>query len=305
VACARYGINVSDIQKMIEAAIGGKSISKLYDGSKRFDIVVRYSSEYRSSIESIKDMQILSSTGARIPLSQLASIKLIDGPTIIQREDGKRQISVRTNIRERDQGSFVKEAQEKVSRRVTLPKGYSLDWGGQFENLSRAAKRLAVVIPLTIAIIFFILFAMFKNVRHVLVAMAGIPLSLIGGLMALIIRGYSFNVSAGVGFISLFGISIMAGVLYVSRTRNLIEDDGLPVKEAVIKSALILLRPNMMTMSLAMLGLIPAARAVGIGSDVQRPLATVIVVGLLSALFFTLLVFPSLYLFLEKKSKIQ
>lgn len=301
---ARFGINVSDIQRMIEAAIGGKTISTLYDDKgRRFDIVVRYSSDYRSSIKAVENMLVASSNGNRIPMSQLASIKLVDGPTIIQREDGERQISVRTNIRNRDQGSFVSEAQQKVSKMITLPKGYSVEWGGQFENLARAGKRLAVVIPLTIGIVFLLLFSMFKNIRHVGVAMSCIPFALIGGILALLIRGYNFNVSAGVGFISLFGVSIIAGVLYVSRTNRLIEDDGMNINDAVKKAAIIQLRPNLMTMLLALLGLIPAARATGIGSDVQRPLATVIVGGLCTALILTLLTLPSLYLLMEKNNK--
>ena len=302
-AAARFGVNVSDLQKMIEAAIGGRSISKLYEGSKRFDIVVRYASDYRSSVEAIKNMQVLSSSGVRVAFSQLASINLIDGPTIIQREDGKRQISVRTNIRGRDQGSFAAEAQAKVNAKIKLPKGYSLDWGGQFENLSRAGKQLTIVIPLTIMIIFLILFSMFKNIKHVIIAMSGIPFALVGGILALLIRGYSFNVSAGVGFISLFGVSIMVGVLYVSRANNLVNDLGLEVPDAVRKAAAIQLRPSLMTMIPAFLGLLPAARAAGIGSDVQRPLATVIVGGLCSALLMTLLVLPSLYMLLERNKE--
>ncbi len=301
-AVARFGINVSDIQRMIEAAIGGKAVSQLYDGERRFDIVVRYASRYRSSIEAIRSMPVSSPTGGRIPLSMLASIRLVDGPTIIQREDGKRQISVRTNIRGRDQSSFVAEAQRKVNAAISLPKGYSLEWGGQFENLTRAAQRLAIVIPLTIGIIFLILFAMYKSVWQVGVAMSGIPFALIGGILALLLRGYSFNVSAGVGFISLFGVSIIAGVLYVSRTNRLIEDDGWESARAVRHAAVIQLRPTLMTMLLALLGLIPAARATGIGSDVQRPLATVIVGGLTSALLLTPLVLPSLYTVLGRRS---
>ncbi|MDR3666500.1 MAG: CusA/CzcA family heavy metal efflux RND transporter [Ignavibacteriaceae bacterium] len=302
-ACARFGVNVSDIQRMIEAAIGGRTVSHLYEGSRRFDIVVRYTPEYRSSIEAVKDLQVNSASGGRIPLRELASISLLDGPTIIQRENDKRQISVRTNIQGRDQGGFVKEAQDSVDKKIHLPRGYTMDWGGQFENLSRAEQRLAVVIPVTIAIIFLVLFSMYRKIRHVLVAMSGIPLALIGGIIALMLRNYAFNVSAGVGFISLFGISIMAGVLYVSRTNTLIQDFGMKTKDAVIKAAVIQLRPNMMTMVLALLGLIPAARATGIGSDVQRPFATVIVGGLCSALFLTLLVFPSLYLVVESIGK--
>ncbi len=298
-AAARFGVNISDIQRMIEAAIGGRSVSKLYDGSKRFDIVVRYASEYRSSIDAIKYMQVPASNGGRVALSQLASIDLIDGPTIIQRENGKRQISVRINIRGRDQGSFVAEAQQKLKEKIHLAKGYSIKWGGQFENLSRAAKRLTVVIPLTIIIIFLILFSMYKNLHNVTTAMTSIPFALVGGIIAMIIRNYNFNVSAGVGIVSLFGVSIMSGVLYVSRVNNLINDYGLEIKEAVQKGASIQLRPGLMTMIPALLGLIPAARATGIGSDVQRPLATVIVGGLFSALFLTLFALPSLYLVLD------
>ncbi len=302
-AVARYGINVSDIQKMIEAAIGGKAVGKVYEGERRFDIVVRYTPEYRSSIESVRNLLVPSPSGGRIPMSQLAAIKLVDGPTIIQREDGLRQISVRTNIRGRDQGSFVAEAQAKVASAITLPKGYTATWGGQFENLSRAGKRLAVVIPLTVGIIFLVLFMMYRDVRYVGVAMAGIPFALIGGIAALLIRGYSFNVSAGVGFISLFGVSIIAGVLFVSRANRLVQDLDFNIVEAVKRAAVIQLRPNLMTMLLALLGLIPAARATGIGSDVQRPLATVIVGGLLSALVLTPLALPSIYLLFVRRKR--
>ena len=299
-AAARFGVNVSDIQRMIEAAIGGRSVGKFYDGEKRFDIVVRYSAAERGSVNAVRQMMISSPSGARVPMFQLARISLVDGPTIIQREEGKRQISVRTNIRGRDQGGFVAEAQRRVAKYVSLPKGYVLSWGGQFENLSRAAARLAVVIPLTIGIIFLILFGLYRDLRHVLIAMSTIPLAMAGGMVALFVRGESFNVSAGVGFISLFGVSIIAGVLFVSRANRLRNDEGLSIREAVRRAALVQLRPNLMTMLLALLGLIPAALATGIGSDVQRPLATVIVGGLTSALLLALLALPALYLILVR-----
>ncbi len=303
-SAARYGINISDIQKMIEAAIGGQSIGSLYEGNKKFDIVVRYTPEYRGSIEAIKNMFVPSPTGARVPMNELATIRLIDGPTIIQRENGNRQISVRTNIRGRDQGGFVTEAKEKI-KNIVFPKGYSVEWGGQFENLSRAAGRLQIVIPLTLGIIFLILFILYKNIRYVAISMSSIPLALTGGILALVIRGYAFNVSSGVGFISLFGVSIMTGVLYVFRT-NQLRDSGMHLKEAVVKAAVIQLRPNLMTIVLALFGLIPASMASGIGSDVQRPLATVIVGGLTSALLLTIFVMPAIYysveVLLNKKS---
>jgi cobalt-zinc-cadmium resistance protein CzcA len=302
-SAARYGINVSDIQKMIEAAIGGKPVSKLYDGSKLFDIVVRYEPEYRSSIDAIQHMLVTASSGARIPMSQLASINLIDGPTVIQRESGNRQISVRTNIRERDQGGFVEEAQHKVDATIHLLPGYNISWGGQFENLERASKRLAVVIPITIIIIIVVLFLLLRDVRHVAVAMSCIPFSLIGGILALLLRHYNFTVSAGVGFISLFGVSTMAGVLFVSRVNRLREDYNIKLADAVQQAAVIQLRPLLMAIVLAMFGLIPAAVTQGIGSDVQRPLATVIVGGLASVLILALLVLPALFMVLERTRK--
>ena len=296
---ARYGINVSDLQRLIEAAIGGRPISKLYDGPQRFGIVVRYGDAYRGSLDAIQRIEIPSPTGGRIPLVQIATVALIDGPTIIYRQDGLRQISVRTNIRGRDQGGFVEEAQQKVTARITMPKGYTVRWGGQYENLSRAALRLAIVIPVTIGIILAMLFLLYRDARQVLVVFFCIPFSLVGGLLALLARGYHFNVSAGVGFVSLFGISVMSGVLFVSRTNHLREDRGLDILSAVRQAAVIQLRPRLMTILLALLGLIPATLHFGVGSDVQRPLATVIVGGLACSLILTLLCLPSLYLVLE------
>jgi len=300
-AAARFGVNVSDVQRMIEAAIGGKSVSKLYEGEKLFDIVVRYTPEYRSSLQSIEEMIVLSSTGARIPMSQLATVSLIDGPTVIQRQGGDRQISVRTNIRGRDQSGFVAEAKEKVLKVLSLPKGYSMSWGGVFENLERASGYLVIIIPVTVLIIFLILFTLYKNFSHVLIVMSSIPFAMVGGIVALMLRHYNFTVSAGVGFISLFGISTMTGVLFVSRANRLIEDNDLMLADAVKLAAKTQLRPSLMAILLALLGLIPAALATGIGSDVQRPLATVIVGGLASQLFLTLLVLPSVYYLIEKR----
>jgi cobalt-zinc-cadmium resistance protein CzcA len=298
---ARFGINISDIQTMIEAAIGGRPISVLYEGSKRFDIVVRYAPEFKDSIDAIKRMRVISPSGAQVPMNQLASIRLVDGQTLIQRQDGLHQISVRTNIRDRDQGGFVEEAKRLVENKVSLPEGYTMTWGGRFENLSRAGARLKIVIPLTILIIFLILYSLYKNTRQVMIALSCIPFSLIGGLLALYIRGYNFNVSAGVGFISLFGIATMSGVLFVSRVKHLrIASPNQNLVDVVQQAAKLQLRPWLMTVIPALLGLIPAALAQGIGSDVQRPLATVIVGGLASGLILTLLTLPSLYCWVER-----
>ncbi|TGK46515.1 efflux RND transporter permease subunit [Leptospira bouyouniensis] len=304
-AAARFGINVIDIQQMIEAAIGMQRISTLYEGPSdippktpaRFGIVVRFSKDYRASKQAIENMPIISPKGERIPLSQLADIEVIDGPTMIFRQEGRRVVTVRTNIRGRDQGGFVSELQKRVKKKIKLPDGYEIRFGGQYENLSRVGKKLAIVIPITVLIIFGVLYMLYRNLKYVYVALACIPLSLLGGIYALLLRGYYFNVSGGVGFISLFGIATMAGVLFVSRTNHLlIEEPDISTKAAVKKAAVIQLRPMLMTMLLALLGLIPATLGTGVGSDVQRPLATVIVGGLFSAMCLVLTILPSLYL---------
>ncbi len=304
---ARYGINIADIQLMIEAAIGGKSVGSIYDGARKFDIMVRFLPEYRNNIDAIQNMLIPAPNGARIPMKQLATIRLIDGQTNITRLDGKRLIAVRTNVRGRDQGSFVKECQEKIGAQIKFPKGYSVIYGGQFENLERAGKRLTMVIPLTFLLVSLLLFVLFRNIRDTLVTMLCIPFAVIGGAAALLIRGYNFNVSAGVGFVSLFGVSAMAGVLLVSaynrarknRTDLTNEEWKLEVNHASVHE----LRPILMMLLVAIIGLIPAARSAGIGSDVQRPLATVIIGGLTSTMLLVPFVFPPLYYLVSKKKK--
>lgn len=303
---ARYGINVSSIQSLIEKGIGAQRISTLYEGPWRFGIVVRFPYEYRKSVKALKALPVFSPMGERIPLAQLADIDIVDGPTMIFRQEGKRAITVRANIRGRDQGSFVAELQKKVNAQIKMPDGYTLQYGGNYENLARVGKQLAIAIPATILIIFGLLYGLFKNIRFVLVALACIPLSLVGGMMALVFREYYFNVSSGVGFISLFGIATMSGVLFVSRTNHILANNlTMSTFEAVEKAAQVQLRPMLMTILLALLGLIPATLAHGVGSDVQRPLATVIVGGLASAMLLVLTVLPCLYLLVvrdEKKS---
>lgn len=299
---ARFGINVADVQTIVETALGGKAVSKAYEGEKRFDIVVRYPIEVRSSVEDIGLLSLLSPSGERIPLKAITEIYFADGATLIARQDGQRQVSVRTNIEGRDQGSFVKEAQARVNKNVRLPAGYSLSWGGQFENLTRAGSRLMVVVPITIVIIFIILFALFRKVKYALIVIANVPFALIGGIIALLLRGMPFNVSAGVGFVSLFGVAVMSGVMLISRINQYREKEGYSLYDAVITGAGVQLRPILMMMSVALIGLIPASLATGIGSDVQRPLATVIVGGLASALVLTLVTLPGLYYLIESKS---
>lgn len=301
---ARYGINIADINRLLELAIGGKPVGTLYEGERRFNIVVRYPRQMRATVDDIASMLVLTASGEKVPLSQIADVQLVEGQTIIARQDGRRQVSVRTNIRGRDQGSFVAEAQAKVQKAIRLPEGYSIVWGGQFENLTRARNRLMVIIPITLAIIFCILFWLFdRNVKYALLVMLNVPFALVGGVALLLVRGINFSVSAGVGFVSLFGVAIMSGVLVVSYINYLRQETPLTVRAAVRKGARTQLRPVLMMMTVALIGLVPAARATGIGSDVQRPLATVIVGGLATALILTLTVLPALYYLVERRAR--
>lgn len=304
-AAARFGINVADIQNMIEAAIGGKTISTLYDGTKRYDIVIRFLPKYRNSIDAIKSVQVPSLTGALIPMSQLADIHFIEGQTNIYRYGSKRMVTVRTNIRGRDQGGFVKELQKKLNAQVHVPKGYSIIYGGQYENLERAGKQLAFTIPLTIVMVFLFLFMLFKNLPHTMVTMSCILFALGGGIVALLMRGYYFNVSAGVGFVSIFGISVMAGVLLVSALNRTAQANENDIESHVLEASSEQLRAMLSILVVAIIGLVPAAISSGIGSDVQRPLATVIIGGLTSTLLFAPILIPPLYLWSEKRRKPQ
>jgi len=297
---ARYGINVADIQAMIEAAIGGKTISTLYDGTKRYDLVIRYLPGERSTIESIKNLQVPSATGALIPMNELADISYVRGQTNIYRYNSKRMVTVRTNIRGRDQGGFVAEVNDKINANLHIPKGYSIVYGGQYENLQRAGKQLSMTIPLTIVMVFLVLFILFRNMPQTLVTISCILFALAGGIVALLIRGYHFNVSAGVGFVSIFGISVMAGVLLVSAINRVRTRPKLNLQQSVFMGAKEQLSAILSILIVAIAGLIPAATSSGIGSDVQRPLATVIIGGLTSTLIFAPLLIPALYWWVER-----
>ncbi len=295
-AMARYGLNIKDVNAVIELAVAGRPVSQVYEGERRFDIALRYTYEARANPDAIANILIRTPTKAKIPLSQIASVRIVPGETIIARDNAVRQVGVRTNVRGRDQGSFVAEAQRAVQQAVVLPPGYSISWGGQFENLTRARRRLALVIPLTIVAIFAVLLLLFRNDGMAAgIVLTNVPFALVGGVAALWLRHINFSVSAGVGFISLFGVAVMSGVLLVSYIGLLRDQQHYGLRAAVVEGATTQLRPIMMMMFVALIGLIPAALATGIGSDVQRPLATVIVGGLLSALVLTLLVMPALY----------
>ncbi len=294
-ALARYGINVRDVQDVIELAIGGRTVSTFFEGERRFGITVRYAPEARTDRSTIGTILVTAREGGRIPLSQLADIQVANGASIIARRENRRQISVRTNIRGRDQGGFVADAQRRFDREVKLPDGYHVEWGGQFENLARARRRLAFILPITIAVIFVLLFLTFGSTTYAGLVLLNVPFSFVGGIVALYVRGINLSVSAAVGFISLFGVAVMSGVLVVSEINRRRTEPGRSTKDAVIQGALGQMRPVLMMIVVAMLGMVPAARATGIGSDIQRPLATVVVGGLLSTLVLTLFALPALY----------
>ena len=298
---ARYGINVRDVQEVIEMAIGGRAATTLFEGERRFDVTVRYAPTARSDAATIGNILIPTREGGRVPLSQLAQIGVVNGATIIARRENQRQVSVRTNIRGRDQGSFVAEAQLKFGEQIRLPEGYRVTWGGQFENLERARRRLLIILPVTILVIFALLFFTFGSVSHAGLVLMNVPFSLVGGIVALYLRHINLSVSAAVGFISLFGVAVMSGVLVISEINRRRSDPAVELKEAVVRGSLAQMRPVLMMVLVAMLGMVPAARATGIGSDVQRPLATVVVGGLLSTLFLTLFALPALYYFASGK----
>ncbi len=299
---ARYGINVRDVEDVIEMAIGGRVVSTMFEGERRFDITVRYVPEARTDISAIGDILVPTREGGRVPLSQLAAIKVVTGASIIARRENRRQITVRTNIRGRDQGSFVTDAQHRFDREIHLPAGYEVDWGGQFENLDRARRRLAFILPVTIAIIFALLFFAFGSTAYAALVMMNVPYSLVGGIVFLYLRGINLSVSAAVGFISLFGVAVMSGVLIVSEiNRRRRVNVGGSIDDAIIGGSLAQMRPVLLMILVALLGMVPAARASGIGSDVQRPLATVVAGGLISTLLLTLFALPSLYAIIGRR----
>jgi cobalt-zinc-cadmium resistance protein CzcA len=297
---ARHGINISDVQNVIELAIGGRPVSTMFEGDRRFDITVRYVPEARSSLQEIGSILVPTADGSRIPLERLAKIEIANGASIIARRENRRQISVRTNIRGRDEGSFAAEAQRAFRRNIQLPPGYHVEWGGQFENLDRARKRLAWILPITIFVIFALLYWAFASARDALLVLTAVPFSIVGGVIALYARGMPFSVSAAVGFVSLFGVAVMSGLLYIAEINCHRAEAARDLDGAVIRAARSQLRAPLILVLVALLGMVPAAIARGIGSDIQRPLATVIVGGLVSTLALTLPGLPVLYCLAER-----
>jgi len=295
-AADRFGINVSDIQDAIETAVGGKAVSQVLIGEQRYDLTVRYQSQYRKTIEDVASIRLLAPSGERVALGQVCQIKMEDGASTIYREGNSRYIAIKYSVRGRDLGSTVRQAIEEVHRHVKLPEGYHLDWTGEYESQQRANRRLAVIVPVTILLMAFILYSAFKSWKWVGLILAVVGLSPLGGLFSLLLTGTHFSVSSGLGFLALVGVSVEIGVIMVEYI-NQLRVRGRPVQLAAKEGASLRLRPIMMTMLVATLGLLPAAMSHEIGSDSQRPFAIVIVGGLIVELFISIIMLPTLYVF--------
>ena len=280
-AAARYQINVSDVQDAIQTAVGGNALTQVLQGEARYDLVLRYLPQYRDTKDAIENIRLLSPSGERVSLAQLCNISVADGGSEIYREGGRRYVAIKYSVRGRDLGGTVEEAMKKVNQQVQLPLGYRIDWEGEYESQKRASARLLIVLPITILIIFIILYTMFKSLKWSLLILANIAVAPIGGLLALLFTGTNFSVSSGVGFLALFGVCVQTGVIMLEYI-NQLRARHYSIEDAAVHGAVLRLRPIMMTMLVATLGLLPAALSHAIGSDSQRPFAIVIVGGLIA-----------------------
>ncbi len=300
-AAARYQINVADVQDAIQTAVGGNAVSQVLQGERRYDLVIRYQAPYRDTREAIENIRLLSPSGARVSLAQLAKVETQDGASEIYREENSRYVAIKYSVRGRDLGGAVEEAIQKVNEQVKLPIGYHVDWAGEYESQKRSEKRLMIVLPLTILGIFVILYAMFSSGKWALLILANVAMAPVGGLLALLFTRTHFSVSSGVGFLALFGVSVQTGVIMLEYI-NQLRAAGHTIESAAIEGAVLRLRPIMMTMLVATLGLLPAALSRGIGSDSQRPFAIVIVGGLIGALLLSIFLLPTLYVWVSRDS---
>jgi cobalt-zinc-cadmium resistance protein CzcA len=301
-AIARHGLNAADVNDVIEAAVGGKMATEIYEGERRFQAVVRFPEEMRNNVEAIKRILVAGRDGEQVPLGSLATVELLEGASQIKREMAKRRIVVGVNVRDRDLGGFVAELQKKVRQKVSLPPGYYFEWGGQFENMTRARRHLMIIVPITVGAIFFLLFLLFRSLRFAALIIMVLPFASIGGIAALYFSGEYLSVPASVGFIALWGIAVLNGVVLVSYIRGL-RESGMPQREAILKGTLTRFRPVMMTATVAALGLVPFLFATGPGSEVQRPLAIVVIGGLVTSTQLTLVIVPVLYRFFEGRPR--
>jgi cobalt-zinc-cadmium resistance protein CzcA len=296
---ARHQINMSDIQDAIQTAVGGNAVSQVLQGEQRYDLVLRYQAPYRDTREAIENIRLLSPSGARVSLAELTKIEVRDGASEIYREENSRYVAIKYSVRGRDLGSTVEEAMRKVQQQVKLPAGYHLDWAGEYESQKRSSKRLMFVLPITLFLIFIILYTMFQTSKWALLILANVAMAPVGGLLALLFTGTHFSVSSGVGFLALFGVSVQTGVIMLEYI-NQLRVRGHSIEDSAIEGAVLRLRPIMMTMLVATLGLMPAAVSHAIGSDSQRPFAIVIVGGLISALVMSIFLLPTLYVWVAR-----
>jgi cobalt-zinc-cadmium resistance protein CzcA len=276
------------------SALGGHVVGQVFEGQQRYALQVRFAPYWREDLEKIKHIKVADPQGRQIPLEQLAELTVEEGPAQISRADIRRRITIECNVRGRDIASFVADAQRRVDDQVKLPPGYTLHWGGQFEHLISASKRLAVVVPLALGLIFVLLYTTFNSVRLAMLIYLAVPMAAIGGIFALLIRGMPFSISAGVGFIALFGVAVLNGLVLVSYTEGL-RRQGLETAKAAFEAAIVRMRPVLMTALVASLGFLPMALSTSEGAEVQRPLATVVIGGLISSTLLTLLVLPTIY----------
>jgi cobalt-zinc-cadmium resistance protein CzcA len=291
---ARFGINVADIQDAIQTAVGGNAVSQVLIGEQRYDVVIRYQQQYRDTPRAIANVRLLSPSGERVSLAQLTNVEVRDGAYDIYREGNTRYVAVTFNVRDRDLGSTVEDSIKRINQKVKMPPGYRIEWSGEYESQQRAEARLLLIVPLTILVIFMILYTMFRSAKWALVILLTVAMARVGGLLALVITGTHFSVSSGVGFLALFGVSVQTGVIMLEYI-NQLRAKGYAVFDAAVEGAVLRLRPIMMTMLVATLGLLPAALSHAIGSDSQRPFAIVIVGGLIADLAMSIFILPTLY----------
>jgi cobalt-zinc-cadmium resistance protein CzcA len=302
-AAARFGINVSDIQDAIQTAVGSSALTQVQQGEARFDVTLRYQQPYRNTPEAIENVRLLAPTGERVSLAQLTHVTTDDGAEEIYREGGQRYIAIKYSVRGRDLGSTVEEAIARVQHNVRLPSGYHLEWAGEYASQKRADQRMAIIVPLTIMVIFGILYTMFRSFKWAILILISVGMASIGGPLALFLTGTNFSVSSAVGFLALFGVSVQVGVIMIEFI-NQLRARGNPIEVAAVEGAVLRLRPIMMTMLVATLGLLPAAVSHAIGSDSQRPFAIVIVGGLIANLIIGVFLLPTLYVWIAGENDI-
>ncbi len=297
---ARYQMNVTDVQDAVQTAVGGNAVTQVLQGEQRYDLVLRYLPEYRDTKEAIENIRLVSPSGERVSLAQLCKIETVDGAEEIYREGSQRYVAIKYGVRGRDLGSTVEEAMKKVGAQVKLPDGYVLNFAGEYESQQRAQRRLMLIIPLTLLLIFFILYTMFTSMKWATLVLMNVAMAPVGGLLALLWSGTNFSVSSGVGFLALFGVSVQTGVIMVEYM-NQLRARGYEILNAAREGAVLRFRPILMTMLVASLGLVPAATSHGIGSDSQRPFAIVIVGGLMAVLVMSIFLLPTLYVWIARE----